>query len=202
MRKCDFCFLFERSWHACWFSTVIVSGRRDLPSNARTFIAAEKPHQSSARLTLYLKIRRPIYKRLFKSNRVLRADQKSVLNQTCSLHQDLMHRGCRGTTVPNVCLQALTLSLLSPRDFFTLSPNKEPVYRLKFILIWPHFLRLVKFVSLASSRFIHGRFHTYNGWALFPKCKLKCMCLPLKQFLLVAIPWMPLSKNRIITCQI
>ena len=30
-----------------------------------------------------LKIRRPIYKRLFKSNRVLRADQKSVLNQTC-----------------------------------------------------------------------------------------------------------------------
>ena len=110
-----------------------------------------------------LKIRRPIYKRLFKSNRVLRADQKSVLNQTCSLHQDLMHRGCRGTTVPNVCLQALTLSLLSPRDFFTLSPNKEPVYRLKFILIWPHFLRLVKFVSLASSRFIHDRFHTYNG---------------------------------------
>ena len=83
MRKCDFCLLFERSWHACWFSAVIVSGRRDLPHNARTFIAAEKPHQSSARLTLYLKIRRPIYKRLFKSNRVLRADQKSVLNQTC-----------------------------------------------------------------------------------------------------------------------
>ena len=30
-----------------------------------------------------LKIRRPIYKRLFKSNRVLRADQKSDVNQTC-----------------------------------------------------------------------------------------------------------------------
>ena len=29
-----------------------------------------------------LKIRRPIYKRLFKSNRVLRADQKSDVNQT------------------------------------------------------------------------------------------------------------------------
>ena len=158
-----------------------------------------------------LKIRRPVYKRLFKSNRVLRADQekrcKSNLSAVSvlanrSLHQDLMHSRCRGTTVPNVCLQALTLSLLSPRDFFTLSPNKEPVHRLKFIWISSHFLRLVIFVSLASSRFIHGRFHTYNGWALFPKSKLKSMCLPLKQFLLVAIPWMPLSKNRIITCQI
>ena len=41
-----------------------------------------------------------------------------------------MLSGCRGTTVPNVCLQALTLSLLSPHDFFTLSPNREPVHRL------------------------------------------------------------------------
>ena len=30
-----------------------------------------------------LKIRRPVYKRLFKSNRVLRADQESDVNQTC-----------------------------------------------------------------------------------------------------------------------
>ena len=30
-----------------------------------------------------LKIKRPVYKRLFKSNRVLRADQKSDVNQTC-----------------------------------------------------------------------------------------------------------------------
>ena len=30
-----------------------------------------------------LKITRPVYKRLFKSNRVLRADQKSDVNQTC-----------------------------------------------------------------------------------------------------------------------
>ena len=30
-----------------------------------------------------LKIRRPVYKRLFKSNRVLSADQKSDVNQTC-----------------------------------------------------------------------------------------------------------------------
>ena len=30
-----------------------------------------------------LKIKRPVYKRLFKSNRVLRADQKIDVNQTC-----------------------------------------------------------------------------------------------------------------------
>ena len=29
------------------------------------------------------KFRRPVYKRLFKSNRVLHADQKSSVNQTC-----------------------------------------------------------------------------------------------------------------------
>ena len=88
-----------------------------------------------------LKIRRPVYKRLFKSNRVPRADQKkrcksnlSTVNVLAdgSFHQDLIHSGCRGMTVPNVCLQALTLSLLSPRDFFTLSPNREPALRLRF----------------------------------------------------------------------
>ena len=42
-----------------------------------------------------------------------------------SLHQDLMHSRCRGTMVPNVWLQALTLSLPSPCDVFTLSPNRE-----------------------------------------------------------------------------
>ena len=38
-RLCDFCRLFhtERSWHAYWFSAVIVSGRHDLPSDARAF---------------------------------------------------------------------------------------------------------------------------------------------------------------------
>ena len=109
-----------------FFSAVIVSGRRDLPSDARTFIAAKKAHQSSARRR-HVRIRRPVYKRLFKSNRVLRADRKkrykwnlstvSVLANR-SLHQDLMLSGCRGTTVSDVCLQALTLSLPSPQDFF------------------------------------------------------------------------------------
>ena len=37
--KCDFCRLFQtkRSWHAYWFSAVIVSGRHDLSSDARAF---------------------------------------------------------------------------------------------------------------------------------------------------------------------
>ena len=39
LSKYYFCRLFhtERSWHAYWFSAVIVSGRRDLSSDARTF---------------------------------------------------------------------------------------------------------------------------------------------------------------------
>ena len=86
-------------------------------------------------------IKRPVYKQLFKSNCMLRVDQKSDVNKTCqqslfspiyrSLHQDLMHSGCCGTTVSNVCLQAPTLSLPSPHDFFTRSPNRDPVHRLK-----------------------------------------------------------------------
>ena len=42
-----------------------------------------------------------------------------------NLHQDLMHSGCRGTAVPNVCLQAFSLFALpsSPLD-------KRPVHRL------------------------------------------------------------------------
>ena len=35
-----------------------------------------------------------------------------------------------GIPVPNVCLQALTFSLPSPFDFFTLSSNRESVHRL------------------------------------------------------------------------
>ena len=46
-----------------------------------------------------------------------------------SLHQDLMHSGCRGTAVPNVCLQAFSLFPLptpptqSPRNLKTLFQN-------------------------------------------------------------------------------
>ena len=57
-----------------------------------------------------------------------------------------------GTTVSNVCLQALTLSLLSPRDFFTLSPNREPVHRLSSAMLGtkrcvPDKIQVVTFVS-------------------------------------------------------
>ena len=63
------------------FSAFIVSGRRNLPSDTRTFITAKKAHQSRARRR-HVKIRSAVYKRLFKSNRVLRADKKRDVNQT------------------------------------------------------------------------------------------------------------------------
>ena len=41
-----------------------------------------------------------------------------------NLHQDLMHSGCRGTAVPNVCLQAFSLFPL-PTPL-----NQRPVHRI------------------------------------------------------------------------
>ena len=83
-----------------------------------------------------LKIRRPFCQRLFKSN-TCRPKKRCKSNVSTvsvlasrSLHQDLMRSRCHGTTVPDVCLQALALSLPSPCDFFTLSPNREPVHML------------------------------------------------------------------------
>ena len=69
-------------WHAYWFSAVIVSGWHDLPSYARTFMRLKKLI-SEAPEDAMLKIRRPVYKLLFKSNRVLHDDQNSDVNQTC-----------------------------------------------------------------------------------------------------------------------
>ena len=70
-----------------------------------------------------LKIRRPVYKQSFKSNQVLHTDQKSnaklnlstvsVLANRC-LHQNLMHSGCRGTTVPKLPLPFPLLMIFSP----------------------------------------------------------------------------------------
>ena len=42
-----------------------------------------------------------------------------------NLHQDLMHSGCRGTAVPNVCLQAFSLFPLPSSPL-----NQRPVHRL------------------------------------------------------------------------
>ena len=100
----------------------------DLSSDARTFIAAKKkPHQSSAR--------RPVYKRLFKSNRVLHADQKSDVNQTCQQSVFSPMGACISIWFTSgaverrsqmfVYVQALTLSLLSPRDFFHPFPEQR-----------------------------------------------------------------------------
>ena len=43
-----------------------------------------------------------------------------------SLHQDLMHSGCRGTAVPNVCLQAFSLFALPGSPLY-----QRPVHRLR-----------------------------------------------------------------------
>ena len=79
-----------------------------------------------------LKIRRPVYNRLFKLNRVRCKSNLSTVSVLASrsLNQDLMLSECRGTTASGVCLQALTPSLPSLCDFLTLSPNREPVHRL------------------------------------------------------------------------
>ena len=52
-----------------------------------------------------LKIRRPVYKRLFKSNRVLRADQESDVNQTCQQSVFLPMVACRRLLIPLFHLQ-------------------------------------------------------------------------------------------------
>ena len=124
----------ESSWHAYCFSAVIVSGRRDLQEHSLWLkkLISQVPEDAM------LKIRRPVYRWLFKSTRVLRADRKRRCKSNLStvsvlanrgLHQDVMHSRCRGTTASDVCLQALTLSLPSPRDFFTLAPNRAPVHK-------------------------------------------------------------------------
>ena len=58
-----------------------------------------------------------------------------------SLHQDLLHSGCRGTTVPNVCLQAL--SLFSPFHPFPKQSvcsraKTTRIARAKWSKRWPH----------------------------------------------------------------
>ena len=45
-----------------------------------------------------------------------------------NLHQDLMHSGCRGTAVPNVCLQAFSLFPLSSSPL-----DQRPVHRLEIM---------------------------------------------------------------------
>ena len=72
----------ERSWHAYWFSAIIVSGRVICPLMQEHSLQLKKLIRQAPEDAM-LKIRRPVYKQLFKSNHVLRADQKSDVNQTC-----------------------------------------------------------------------------------------------------------------------
>ena len=113
-----------------------------------------------------LKIRRPVYKRLFKSNRVLRADQKSDVNQTCQ-HSVFSPKGaciriwCTSGAVERRSqmfvyrLSHFPFSLLA--NFFTLSPNREPLHRLSqtrstYSNIVHDFLPMLFLVFLLTSR--------------------------------------------------
>ena len=68
-----------------------------------------------------------------------------------SLHQDLMHSGCRGTAVPNVCPQAFSLFPLpsSPLD-------QRPVHRLRL-------LQLIYFVKCKRVLFEPNSYEPYSS---------------------------------------
>ena len=88
-------------------------------------------------------------------------------------------------TVPNVCLQALTFSLPSPCDFFTLSPNREPVHRL--LLCWhptPVLWRLNSFFFYSNTFFCYNKFASalYISLWIFAICTspiIHFVCQPL-----------------------
>ena len=87
---------------------------------------------SHAQEDAMLKIRRSESRATYRPKQRCKSNLSTVsVHANRSSHQDLIHSGCRGTMVPNVCLQPLTLSLSSPREFFNLSPNREPVHRLR-----------------------------------------------------------------------
>ena len=65
----------------------------------------------------------------------------------------------------NVCLQALTLSLLSPLDFFTLSPNRKAVHRPSIAL---HLTLRFKTSSHTQGQIVGAR-ESLNGRFFFPR---------------------------------
>ena len=84
---------------------------------------------------LQLKLKLPVHKRLFKSlaTCLLLVPTKKAMSTVSvlasrSLHQNLMHSGCRGTAVPKVCLQALLLFSLPSSPLEDL--DRRPVHRL------------------------------------------------------------------------
>ena len=123
---CGYCF-----WSA-WFARVICPLMQEHSLRLKKLIS-QVPQDAM------LKIRRPVYKRLFKSNRVLRADQKSDVNQTCQQSVFSPMGACiriwctsgaveRRSQMFVYRLSHFPFSLLA--NFFTLSPNREPLHRL------------------------------------------------------------------------
>ena len=84
MRKCYFCRLFilrGRDMHIDFPRLLFLVGKI-CPLMQEHSLRLKKLISQGPEDAM-LKIRRPVYKRLFKSNRVLRADQKGDVNQTC-----------------------------------------------------------------------------------------------------------------------
>ena len=68
-----------------------------------------------------------------------------------SLHQDLMHSGCRGTVVPNVCLQAFSLV---PLPSFPL--DQRPVHSLFWMSLYKGFLAYFVYLYRESPEVVRG----------------------------------------------
>ena len=121
---CGYCF-----WSA-WFARVICPLMQEHSLRLKN-LTSQAPEDA-------MKTRRPVYKRLFKSNRVLVADQKSDVYQTCQQSVFSPMGACisiwctsgaveRRSQMFVYRLSPFPFSL--PATFFTLSPNREPLHR-------------------------------------------------------------------------
>ena len=104
---CGYC--FWSTWFASWCKNIFF----ELFWNVKLFIAkliSQAPEDA------ILKIKRSVYERLFKSRATCRPKRRCKSNlwtisvlANRSLHQNLMHSGCRGRAVPNVCEKCIAL---------------------------------------------------------------------------------------------
>ena len=122
---CGYCF-----WSA-WFARVVCPLMQEHSLRLKNLI--------SQALEDVMKTRRPVYKRLFKSNCVLVADQKSDVNQTCqqSVFSPMgacISIWCTSGAVERRSQMFVYRLLPFPFSlhaiFFTLSPNRDPLHRL------------------------------------------------------------------------
>ena len=121
---CGYCFWL--AWFSLWYKKVHCGLKS-------SYNVSQAPEDAM------FNFRRPIYKQLFKSNRMPRIDQKSDVNQTCQQSVFLQIGACiriwckaaatEGRSQMFVYRGSHPFPSLSSR-FFTLSPNREPVHSL------------------------------------------------------------------------